>query len=146
MCCFAAPISELDKVAGEACVHLCDSGCGIYSERPEVCRGFACEWLWGMGGPEHRPDRMGAMPTPALHHGQLAFYLAPGITPDTITRAAEKFIRLWHRRKRTAVLVLWGDGYNQTTAFFPHGERITKATKWEGEMPKGQRTEEAENG
>ncbi len=27
------------------CKHLCKTGCGIYNERPEVCRAFTCAWL-----------------------------------------------------------------------------------------------------
>lgn len=145
MCCVAVPIAEIDKKAGEACIHLCGAGCGIYDTRPDVCRGFACEWLWGMGGMEQRPDRMGALPTPALHGGQLALYLAPGVTPESLSKPAQKFIGLWHRKKRTAVLCIHGEGYNTTTAIFPDGEMVTKPTKWEGKLPKGQIPTEEED-
>jgi hypothetical protein len=130
MCCVAIPIQELGKLPDTPCEHLCDLGCRVYGSRPDVCQGFACEWLWGMGGPEHRPDRMGAMPTPALHGGQLALYLATGRTPESLSKASERFIRLWHRKKGTAVLLLHGDGYRTTTAIFPDGVRKVRATNW----------------
>jgi uncharacterized protein len=40
-CCVAPDISTFGKKAGERCAHLLDSfGCGIYQERPAVCRGY----------------------------------------------------------------------------------------------------------
>ena len=40
-CCVAPDISTLDKKAGERCRHLgADQKCGIYPERPAVCRGY----------------------------------------------------------------------------------------------------------
>lgn len=45
-CCVAPDISTLSKKAGERCRHLTDIfTCGIYQERPAVCRGY-------------RPDRI----------------------------------------------------------------------------------------
>lgn len=40
-CCTAPDISSLGKPVGVACAHLLASGlCGIYDERPAVCRGY----------------------------------------------------------------------------------------------------------
>jgi len=40
-CCVAPDISTLGKKTGERCRHLSDSlRCGIYTERPAVCRGY----------------------------------------------------------------------------------------------------------
>lgn len=40
-CCVAPDISTLGKVEGERCRHLDQSlRCGIYAERPPVCRGY----------------------------------------------------------------------------------------------------------
>ena len=134
-CCIAPPITELDKLPGEPCGYLCSEGCSIYDTRPPTCRGFACEWLWGMGTLAQRPDRMKAMPTPARHDGQLALYLLDGTTPDTLSREAERFIRHWHRRKRTTVICLHGEGYSTSTGIFPDGFRADKPTEWEGKLP-----------
>ena len=30
---------------GERCEHQGDDGCGIYSQRPDVCRQWQCQWL-----------------------------------------------------------------------------------------------------
>jgi hypothetical protein len=48
LCCKVLDITEpeLKKPAGEWCKHCTTGvGCSIYKERPQVCRGFGCEWL-----------------------------------------------------------------------------------------------------
>ncbi len=41
-CCVAFSISTLNKPSGERCKYLTKEGrCGIYEERPNVCRDFA---------------------------------------------------------------------------------------------------------
>ena len=48
MCCSALEIAELKKPAGPLCGNCrVGGGCKIYSERPQVCRDFECEWLTG---------------------------------------------------------------------------------------------------
>jgi len=61
------------------------------------------------------------MPTLAADRIQGVLYLAPGLTPATMTRAARAYVRHWHRKRQTAVLVLHGDGYTTTTALWPDG-------------------------
>ncbi|HTG81830.1 MAG TPA: YkgJ family cysteine cluster protein [Geobacteraceae bacterium] len=40
-CCTAPDITALGKPVGVRCDHLDDAGlCGIYNERPAVCRGY----------------------------------------------------------------------------------------------------------
>jgi hypothetical protein len=58
------PIPDLGKPAGKRCEHLCANGCGIYADRPEVCRTWYCTWredAWFGARAEYRPDRLGAM-------------------------------------------------------------------------------------
>jgi Fe-S-cluster containining protein len=60
-------VHELQKDTYRACEHLCRAGCGIYAERPESCRTFACQWLRGLlevdgaVDPEMRPDSCGVI-------------------------------------------------------------------------------------
>ncbi len=35
--------------------------CGIYSDRPDVCRDYKCLWLMGHGEERDRPDRSGVL-------------------------------------------------------------------------------------
>jgi len=45
-CCTAPDISTLAKPVGVSCAHLEPSGlCGIYADRPAVCRGYRSDEL-----------------------------------------------------------------------------------------------------
>jgi hypothetical protein len=136
MCCIALPViaPEYDVVShpGEPCRHLCASGCGVYGTpaRPRLCHDYACNWLRGHGSVEQRPDRMGALPTIAEDRRQLVLYLAPGLTPDTMSRAARAYARTWLRRVGSAVLYLYGEGYHLVTAEWPDGVKKTEETTY----------------
>ena len=58
-------MDELKKLGGTPCVHLRRApdapGCGIHTERPRICRAYACLWLSGALDDEDRPDRLGAV-------------------------------------------------------------------------------------
>ncbi len=44
------------------CKHLAATGCGIYADRPNVCREFLCGWrLFDDMGDDWRPDLSGVM-------------------------------------------------------------------------------------
>jgi hypothetical protein len=63
-CCVALKIRapELRKASGTPCPHLVPQGCGIYAQRPPVCRSFLCGWrlLPELDG-SWRPDLAGVM-------------------------------------------------------------------------------------
>ena len=61
LCCTVLRVDELPKLGGVPCAKLVPNGCGIYAQRPGVCRGYRCMWL--QGGPDEadRPDRLGAV-------------------------------------------------------------------------------------
>ena len=45
-CCAAPDISTLGKPLGVPCRHLgADMRCGIYADRPAVCRGYQPDWV-----------------------------------------------------------------------------------------------------
>jgi Fe-S-cluster containining protein len=45
-CCAAPDISTLGKPLGVPCTHLgADMRCGIYADRPAVCRGYTPDWV-----------------------------------------------------------------------------------------------------
>jgi hypothetical protein len=58
MCCKVYLIRELNKPAGQWCVHCVQgSGCGIHARRPPSCREFFCSWLVDPNlGPEWKPE------------------------------------------------------------------------------------------
>ena len=53
-CCVVPEIEELGKPAGTACIHLCETGCGIRDKRPVSCRGYYCHYRLGAG--DSRPN------------------------------------------------------------------------------------------
>lgn len=86
-CCTAMHVRPLGKPAGERCQHQRPQGCGIYLDRPSVCREWYCLWVRDEGrvfDGSHRPDRLGvffsASPTNA-RTGQQELY-AHEIRPD----------------------------------------------------------------
>lgn len=47
-CCTAPDIAALVKPLGQPCVHLgADCLCGIYAERPGICRSYSPDWVCG---------------------------------------------------------------------------------------------------
>ena len=47
LCCRVLDIDELKKPGGQWCKHCRpgNGGCSIYSDRPSICRTFACRWI-----------------------------------------------------------------------------------------------------
>lgn len=60
LCCTLAGVNELQKPPGVTCRHIKGKGCGIYPNRPNACRDFACGWLLGNFDERFRPDKIGA--------------------------------------------------------------------------------------
>jgi hypothetical protein len=48
LCCELVSVPELNKPTNTKCIHQCEAGCGIYSERPDACRAFECLWIQGI--------------------------------------------------------------------------------------------------
>lgn len=59
MCCKVLLIKELEKPVGRWCRHaVMGKGCGIYEDRPSVCRSFYCHWMLDPNlGPEWKPEK-----------------------------------------------------------------------------------------
>ena len=62
LCCTVLRVDELRKLGGTPCVHQrVGGGCGIYAERPGICRAYRCLWLGGGLRDGDRPDALGAV-------------------------------------------------------------------------------------
>ena len=62
MCCSALEIDYFKKPPGPKCVNCLSGGCAIYTDRPEVCRDFECEWLTRRDlSRQLRPDLVGTI-------------------------------------------------------------------------------------
>lgn len=57
LCCLVTRVPEFNKPENTLCDRCIDSGCSIYSERPESCKGYTCAWLSGELPEELRPDK-----------------------------------------------------------------------------------------
>ena len=62
MCCTVLRVDELKKRAGDDCRHQRGAqGCGIYEDRPEICRAYQCLWRQGGLEDDERPDATGGI-------------------------------------------------------------------------------------
>jgi hypothetical protein len=63
LCCKVLEIADLTKPAGPWCPHCRkEGGCGIYAERPDICRAYECLWKGDRNmSVRLRPDRVGAV-------------------------------------------------------------------------------------
>lgn len=109
--------SPFRKPAGTPCHHLVRIGCGIYHDRPPVCRRFECGWLVAPNLPDAlRPDRCGVLfctNDSAVGEGYAvyAYELRPG--------AAETGLPAWligELSVETTVIVVRADGMEIITA------------------------------
>jgi Fe-S-cluster containining protein len=64
VCCSVFGVEEINKQPWEKCSNLKDTGCSIYSTRPQHCRGFYCLWQHGTGTSADRPDKLGVVFAP----------------------------------------------------------------------------------
>lgn len=63
LCCTVLRVDELGKLGGRCCEHQRGGGkgCGIYENRPNICRSYRCLWLKGGLEASDRPDQIGAV-------------------------------------------------------------------------------------
>lgn len=60
VCCTLMAVDSLNKPQRTRCEHQCSKGCNTYSERPQDCRDYSCEWIHQPDWPARwRPDRLG---------------------------------------------------------------------------------------
>ena len=124
-CCTHLPIparivSPAAKPAGEPCPHLCQSGCSIYQQRPDICARFQCAWLANGDWPEEwRPDRSGLL---CLREtladglsGALVMETRPGALVEPL--AKEILLQLLENTRRVVVAAPDGKRYLMYGAF-----------------------------
>ena len=62
LCCEVLRVDDLRKLGGVRCLYQRpEGGCGIYAERPAICRDYRCLWLAGGLEDGDRPDGLGAV-------------------------------------------------------------------------------------
>ena len=103
-CCTVLNVPQLNSPAYESCRHLCAGGCGIHESRPEICRGYFCEWAIGNAPEWMKPNLCGVIPGHAK--GNTAMHLHevwPGASESAQIR---EFIRLANSKRRHVVVTL----------------------------------------
>lgn len=117
VCCTAMNVAALSKPVGVRCVHMSQTGCGIYQNRPSACREWYCMWLRdnrGIFSEDERPDRVGIFLTaskPTAQGGQVIF--AHPVHADAMTNPAATAL-VERLRKYVPVRVLPYCGENAT--------------------------------
>jgi hypothetical protein len=88
MCCKVYSIRELNKPAGQWCIHAVrGSGCTIHANRPRSCREFFCSWLVDPNlGPEWKPEVSRFVLSADATHRAIMVTVDPGM-PLTWKRA-----------------------------------------------------------
>lgn len=106
-CCTVMAVPELGKSRGQACAHLCASGCAIYEERPASCRRFDCLWRLGFARDDDRPDRFGVIfdITPTDRDSGLQAVLAFEARPGAFAEQKVRYQLDRHAKKHLVLLL-----------------------------------------
>lgn len=127
-CCHALAIDELDKPGFETCAHVCDSGCGIYTGRPDACRDFQCLWLQGHLAEGDRPDQLGVVFTTTGHPELGTIPLLIEVADDALQQPAIKdAVRRFLAQGPVAITSRAGGKLIQPTALTVDGRSIDAA-------------------
>lgn len=99
-CCHVLAVKDLGKPYYTTCKDQCQSGCGIYRDRPTDCRDFECGWRCGLTeGTEisGRPDIQGILISAEENEDGLwleAYEVNPGamgpVNVDTLLRIGNR--------------------------------------------------------
>lgn len=120
LCCEVLQVPALAKPAGRLCAHVCESGCGIYERRPDVCRDFVCGWLqWDTLDETWRPSTAGFLIRPEPSAGRLCIDVDPARPGAWRAPAYYPTIKTWSlqvRDRTGCVLVYAGE---RCTVVFP---------------------------
>lgn len=100
VCCTHMGVESIGKPINAKCVHVCDTGCSIQSNKPIDCSEYACMWLIGMGimDASERPDKAGFMLTTTEERGKIwidAHYLtdANDELTDRVVKTIKRIIK-----------------------------------------------------
>lgn len=104
-CCILPEIVVVDSPAYVACSHLTDKGCGIYTQRPAICRNFYCEWARGFAPEWMKPDQCGILPGHTADHAAMQLW---EVWPHAAAEARVlQFIRQSNARGIHVVVILY---------------------------------------
>ena len=134
LCCTVLRVDELRKLGGTPCVHQrAAGGCGIYAERPGICRAYRCLWLGGGLRDEDRPDALGAV-LDVVRQGGSAWLEIREAEPGAFERSARlQEIAQEHRRSMPVRIADTADVLDPGRRFrvlLPGGEERVVEGEW----------------
>ena len=92
------------------CKYLQNSSCSIYSERPDICKGFNCEWIINSDMPESlKPSTVNTIVIPKFFHNQKYLVFLPS-TEILLTTTLMKWANEQYQSGKSFI-VLYNNGH-----------------------------------
>ncbi|RTL06409.1 hypothetical protein EKK58_05510 [Candidatus Dependentiae bacterium] len=88
-CCTIIGVRSLNKLPGQRCKFVGESGCKTYPNRPQECRQFYCFWRFGYMDDEDRPDKSGIVLNPRQMN-DVSFLMVSESRPGAVEKYADK--------------------------------------------------------
>jgi hypothetical protein len=140
-CCQVLNIDEPDMVkpADQLCMHCTGKGCGIYDDRPKVCRDWDCVWRRIDSMPlETRPDQLGVLFTidrqaePQTPFDRLYFVARAVAAPEALHKSPTLDAAAMLAHGPLPIFASWGD---QRQMIYPRAELAAAILDPEGGHP-----------
>jgi Fe-S-cluster containining protein len=90
---------------GKSCKFLCEKGCSIHSERPNVCKNYFCAWAQELIDEDYRPDKCGILIS--VENGENGQYLkAIEIDKKKINNDIIEYLKMWSEKMNTLIVYI----------------------------------------
>jgi Fe-S-cluster containining protein len=89
---------------GKSCKFLESYGCGIHSERPEMCRKYQCAWSQYLLPEEMRPDKCNVLVSVEQKEGKQYLKVLP-INNKKISYEMYHYFMKWSEQMNTPVIM-----------------------------------------
>ena len=119
VCCEILEIPTLEKPSRKMCSNVCDTGCGIYNERPSECAQFQCVWSEGYTGNGQRPDKSGIMAYYIDHPELGRTLLVLEVKPKAFIKRSKQRDRLIKMANERRSAVILSDHEGRSFAMVP---------------------------
>lgn len=110
VCCNILEVRELNKKSYKNCDHRAEGGgCGIYNDRPSICRTWNCAYILGLmpKDVELRPNNLGLMfyPVSAKNNDlNMSMYMAQEVWPNAReSKESQEIIALFKAKMLTMI-------------------------------------------
>jgi hypothetical protein len=111
LCCKVYPMPIFNKPDKVWCQHAVGSGCGIYDQRPLICRDFVCVWLKSNLPEKYRPDKCGVIVRIAAElNGHYIYVVSESYDGAWLRKHAEELISILKESGGICIIVN-GDRY-----------------------------------